>query len=586
MEIKVLDHGFVRLVESWGGGDYNQHNLESGGYHIPDTEAGIIEAARQSTQGSFRGWEKDAKLLKYLYDNKHCYDSETEVLVKDRGFVKWSEVVEEDLLAQYCVKKDSLIYTKPKNLVSFDYEGKMYRVNHSHVDLLVTPNHKMFVKLKDVPKSVNGRSQQFSYNWKLIEAEELGHRSTVRYRKHAAFRVAKKLESIEGFDYLDDVEAGLKLIGFFLGDGHAGSTYKNAITFHLKKKRKILYLQSLCDALDLELEVMPSDNYLIRREGITLQFKRFYDQDGQKILPKYLEYLHQEDSEALLDGLKNSDGSVKRAAWVFNTSSRKLAESFKILCVNAGKATGIEGIKKSKNERHRDLICINVNSRSTEPVVNQGSKQTSYEDYKGKVWCAETETGVLIVRRNGKVVLSGNSTPFEFAGMVIEVKAPIFIFRQWVRHRTQSFNEMSARYGEVPNENYLPSLERLMANSKDGNKQAGSIKGSVDLTERNAHHFLFNLKDQYDTFDAYYQEALNDGVPKELARIGMPVGRYSQMRASVSLRNWLAFLTLRLDPHAQWEIQQYAKAVASLIEQEFPQTYKLFVDGQENPTTD
>ena len=169
-----------------------------------------------------------------------------------------------------------------------------------------------------------------------------------------------------------------------------------------------------------------------------------------------------------------------------------------------------------------------------------------------------------------------HATPFEFSGMAIEVKAPIFIFRQWQRHRTQSYNERSGRYTDLPNESYVPTIERLMLNLKDGNKQAGVVKGSSEMNAEVANAFQYELKASYETFEQQYQWALKRGVPKELARIGMPVGRYSQMRASACLRNWLAFLTLRLDPHAQWEIRQYANAVAEIIKQEFPRTYSLF----------
>ncbi len=80
--------------------------------------------------------------------------------------------------------------------------------------------------------------------------------------------------------------------------------------------------------------------------------------------------------------------------------------------------------------------------------------------------------------------------------------------------------------------------------------------------------------------EADYQEALADGVPKELARIHLPVGRYSRMRASTNLRNWLAFLTLRMDPAAQWEIRQYANVVGDLIGERFPRTWDLFVEPE------
>ena len=178
-----------------------------------------------------------------------------------------------------------------------------------------------------------------------------------------------------------------------------------------------------------------------------------------------------------------------------------------------------------------------------------------------------------------------HSTPFEFAGMTIEVKAPIFIFRQWHRHRTQSYNEASGRYCELATENYMPTLSRLMSgadkNNTSNNKQAGSVKDSEGLTELRAKDFQVLLKVQYEDFEYKYKQALDHGIPKELARIGMPVGRYSQMRATANLRNWLAFLTLRMDPHAQWEIRQFANAVAKVIEQEFPRTYSLFTENKD-----
>lgn len=169
-----------------------------------------------------------------------------------------------------------------------------------------------------------------------------------------------------------------------------------------------------------------------------------------------------------------------------------------------------------------------------------------------------------------------HATPFEMAGMTIEVKAPIFVFREWHRHRTQSYNEMSARYTPLPDVNYIPSVERLMINAGASNKQAGTVKDAETLTEHAAKVFQGTLESIYTTLEVLYQANLSAGVPKELARLCIPVGRYSKMRASANLRNWLAFLTLRMDQAAQWEIRQYANEVARLIEQFFPRTYQLF----------
>ena len=178
-----------------------------------------------------------------------------------------------------------------------------------------------------------------------------------------------------------------------------------------------------------------------------------------------------------------------------------------------------------------------------------------------------------------------HDTPFEFAGMQIEVQAPIFVFREWHRHRTQSYSEASARYNPLPDLNYVPSLERLMANSNGRNKQAGKVsKDTPDLKLENAIYEQISLRNEYLDLESSYQRALSQGVPKELARLRLPVGRYSRMRAQSLLRNWLAFLVLRQGSNAQWEIRQYADAVCELLHDHFPRTMSLFdewcpVDG-------
>lgn len=171
-----------------------------------------------------------------------------------------------------------------------------------------------------------------------------------------------------------------------------------------------------------------------------------------------------------------------------------------------------------------------------------------------------------------------HATPFEMAGMVIEIKAPIFVFREWHRHRTQSYNEMSARYIPLPDENYIPSVARLVGSQNaTTNKQAQSM-GVKTLDEASAERDRILLSQFYQDAQEYYQTLLNSGWPKELARLVVPVGRYSRMRASANLRNWLAFLTLRMAPGAQWEIRQYANVVGKIIEHLFPRTWKLFED--------
>lgn len=173
-----------------------------------------------------------------------------------------------------------------------------------------------------------------------------------------------------------------------------------------------------------------------------------------------------------------------------------------------------------------------------------------------------------------------HASPFEMGGLIVELQAPIFVFREWHRHRTQSYNELSARYTPMPDVNYTPSLERcLIVNST--NKQANTLKGADVLTHEAALDGLEQIHDYYEYGEALYQRLLKIGFAKELARIVIPVGRYSRMRAQANLRNWLAFTSLRMDTTAQWEIRMYANLVGTFIQKTFPRTWEIYLSEQQ-----
>lgn len=164
-------------------------------------------------------------------------------------------------------------------------------------------------------------------------------------------------------------------------------------------------------------------------------------------------------------------------------------------------------------------------------------------------------------------------TPFEMAGATFEIQAPIFVFREWQRHRTQSFNELSARYTALPDLYYVPSVQRLMAGKQAlGNKQSST----AGFTEAEATAFQRVFADVYVGTRGFYEGLLEAGVSRELARLVVPVGQYSRMRASANLRNWLAFLTLRMDTGAQYEIRCYAQEIHNVLRTAFPRTLSLF----------
>ncbi len=217
-----------------------------------------------------------------------------------------------------------------------------------------------------------------------------------------------------------------------------------------------------------------------------------------------------------------------------------------------------------------ELVTTVPQDKYTEPLLEAA-----------KCWACEGKGRIggdkFLLRR---LWVHKHASPFEMAGLIIETRAPIMVFREWHRHRTQSYNEASARYSPLPNLDYVPTVERILINAGGTNKQAGTVAGAASLNETAALDFQADLKLCYARQEAAYQKHLAAGIPKELARLFLTVGRYSKMRASANLRNWLGFLTLRMSEDAQWEIRQFANAVGKLIAVQFPRTWALY-RGQE-----
>lgn len=161
-----------------------------------------------------------------------------------------------------------------------------------------------------------------------------------------------------------------------------------------------------------------------------------------------------------------------------------------------------------------------------------------------------------------------HTSPFEMGVMKFEVKLPIFVERQWVRHRTCSMNEMSGRYSEMPEEYYVPEIDAIRAQSKT-NKQGRDEPISSTMAKG---FIAGSEKDTATTFIHYRQDLKND-IARELARINLPLGTYTKKVWMMNLHNLLHFLGLRTHSHAQWEIRQYAEQIEKFVERAFPWTY-------------
>ncbi|QFS81659.1 Thymidylate synthase ThyX [Roseivivax sp. THAF40] len=170
-----------------------------------------------------------------------------------------------------------------------------------------------------------------------------------------------------------------------------------------------------------------------------------------------------------------------------------------------------------------------------------------------------------------------HSTPFEMCEIKLHVKLPVFVARQWIRHRTANVNEYSARYSILDREFYIPAPEHLAAQSVVNNQGRGEA-----LSGEEADRVLRYLRD--DAMRAYdhYEEMISDedqqGLARELARMNLPANIYTQWYWKVDLHNLLHFLRLRADSHAQYEIRVYAEALCEVVRDWVPFAYKAFED--------
>ncbi|HXE52778.1 MAG TPA: FAD-dependent thymidylate synthase [Tepidisphaeraceae bacterium] len=165
-----------------------------------------------------------------------------------------------------------------------------------------------------------------------------------------------------------------------------------------------------------------------------------------------------------------------------------------------------------------------------------------------------------------------HTTPFEMVEFKFHHVMPIFVARQWIRHRTANVNEYSARYSVVRDRFYHPSIENVRKQSTV-NRQGGD----EPIDELTAHEFCDYL-DKVEKSYEDYQRLMDKGVARELARIGLPVNVYTEWYWKIDLHNLFHFLSLRMDPHAQQEIRDYANAMFALVRPIVPVASEAFLD--------
>jgi thymidylate synthase (FAD) len=173
-----------------------------------------------------------------------------------------------------------------------------------------------------------------------------------------------------------------------------------------------------------------------------------------------------------------------------------------------------------------------------------------------------------------------HATPLEFVQFTFHCQMPIFVARQWVRHRIASINEMSGRYSIMPMMFHTPEDEVIQAQSKSNKQGRGG-----ELDPKIIESYKFKSGFTRGAADTGYKSAIKDGIAKELARLDLPLSTYTNWFWCINLRSLMNFLTLRCDEHAQWEIRQYANVIAGMVKEVCPIAYEAWRDYKFNSVT-
>ena len=251
-------------------------------------------------------------------------------------------------------------------------------------------------------------------------------------------------------------------------------------------------------------------------------------------------------------------------------------------------------------EQQAEIDEERAQSRQTRRVVSQGMEDHLYTaypvldhgfvrviDYMGDD-AAITQAARVSYGKGTKAVSNDeglirylmrhwHSTPFEMCEVKFHIKLPVFVARQWIRHRTANVNEYSARYSILDREFYIPAPEHINAQSVVNNQGRGQV-----LEGEEAQRVLEILKADstrcYDNYEAMISQDGQDGLARELARMNLPANVYTQWYWKVDLHNLFHFLRLRADAHAQYEIRVYAELMCDLVKDWVPFAYSAFED--------
>ena len=510
-----------------------------------------------------------------------CYSKDTEVLTSS-GWKLWPGVTKSDQLAAVNIEDGSIAFEHPKALqaVPFNDSDSMYHVTSQKLDIKVTMDHRMVISSRQ-------KNGVFS-DWRFAPAAAIIGKP-VRYMTGAVLKDSER-KMPKDLPSGVDILSLFKLAGFFYGDGErTHSINPRSVRFRLRLHRKIAYLNSL----GFEIKPQGDDRFIIHNEQISRWIHSNFSNTDSKQLPNWIISLPQNVLLALLDGLRNSDGTVKMKTWAFDSCEKDSLDILQAACA----VNGIHASFSLNNpnegeghENHRPCWRLHFSSRSchARQESNQKGRTRGGEKsvpYQGFVYCATVSTGALIVRRNDKIVVSGNC--LEHPQITLNVIGfPHSVMQQARTHRVGvTFDCQSMRYTGKRIQRLVEKIE-----SPDCIDPYDDI---LDIFYTRPPGFYTDRKGaKYEVSNVAYKQQLMwhsgsaqrynmlvaDGYAEEHARDQLNFGFRQNFVVSFNLRSALHFLDLRAKRDAQLEIQAMCEAMVPHLRSWSPEIMDYYMN--------
>lgn len=533
---------------------------------VPGSTESVIELAGRTC---YKSEDKitessSSNFCKMIQTRNHaCYDDKTEVLTS-KGFKFFKDLNEEDLIASFDPISRSLVDFEPLVLHVFNYNGSMLSLENKDISLNVTPNHRLYTSLSSTTflrthpnfKCIAGDTALIrNKNSKLL------YQVPQRFCKVANPAINPSNDATKELLIQNNSEF-FKFIGFFIGDGSIKNNYKNSVLFHLKKDRKIKYLKTLCQNLNFDIKEIANHTFIVTFPNLKYWCKTYLVKNGEKYIPDFILKESKTNIANLIDGLYNSDGyySSRDNNFCFSNTSKDVIDKLQILLAFIGIASSIRFLNlKRKAPAHKCAYEITEKPRHSFPHINDARNKDSFikkTNYNGNVYCCTVSTGLLMVRRNNKIILCGNSV-IEHCSATFRIIASRDILQEIVRHRLASYSVESTRYCTYSEDKKgMQFVLPYWVNEQDiKNWESPDLK----LESKGSLEFILTCKDAEQRYNALIKE----GFKPQEARSILPGCLKTEVVMTANFREWQHFLELRTSPAAHPDMRIVANLIAN-----------------------